>query len=128
MNVLEKILEEIEDHAIEFESFGMCDDYVSVGWAKEIIRSHMDDVADNNDGWIPVSEKLPEEKGWYQCTCSDKEIWNDDIVRDLYYYPEIKEFVDNIRYKANGLKDIEKYYWTKYVTAWQPLPEPMRKE
>lgn len=26
MNVLEKILEEIEDHAIEFESFGMCAD------------------------------------------------------------------------------------------------------
>lgn len=127
MNVLEKILEEIEDHAIEFESFGMCDDYVSVGWIKEIIRSHMDDVADNNDGWIPVEEKLPEGKGWYQCTCSNKEIWNDDIVRDLYYYPEIKEFVDNIRYEANGLKDIEKYYWTKYVTAWQPLPEPYKE-
>lgn len=145
MNVLEKILEEIEDHAIEFESFGMCDDYVSVGWAKEIIRSHMDDVpkcgecsrrkwyqigyedGKKNDGWIPVEDKLPEEKGWYQCTCSDKEIWNDDIVRDLYYYPEIKEFVDNIRYEANGLKDIEKYYWTKYVTAWQPLPEPYKE-
>ena len=137
--------EEIEDHAIEFESFGMCDDYVSVGWAKEIIRSHMDDVpkcgecsrrkwyqigyedGKKNDGWIPVEDKLPEEKGWYQCTCSDKEIWNDDIVRDLYYYPEIKEFVDNIRYEANGLKDIEKYYWTKYVTAWQPLPEPYKE-
>ena len=145
MNVLEKILEEIEDHAIEFESFGMCDDYVSVGWAKEIIRSHMDDVpkcgecsrrkwyqigyedGKKNNGWIPVEDKLPEEKGWYQCTCSDKEIWNDDIVRDLYYYPEIKEFVDNIRYEANGLKDIEKYYWTKYVTAWQPLPEPYKE-
>lgn len=145
MNVLEKILEEIEDHAIEFKSFGMCDDYVSVGWAKEIIRSHMDDVpkcgecsrrkwyqigyedGKKNDGWIPVEDKLPEEKGWYQCTCSDKEIWNDDIVRDLYYYPEIKEFVDNIRYEANGLKDIEKYYWTKYVTAWQPLPEPYKE-
>lgn len=138
-------MEEIEDHAIEFESFGMCDDYVSVGWAKEIIRSHMDDVpkcgecsrrkwyqigyedGKKNDGWIPVEDKLPEEKGWYQCTCSDKEIWNDDIVRDLYYYPEIKEFVDNIRYEANGLKDIEKYYWTKYVTAWQPLPEPYKE-
>ena len=145
MNVLEKILEEIEDHAIEFESFGMCDDYVSVGWAKEIIRSHMDDVpkcgecsrrkwyqigyedGKKNNGWIPVEDKLPEEKGWYQCTCSDKEIWNDDIVRDLYYYPEIKEFVDNIRYEANGLKDIEKYNWTKYVTAWQPLPEPYKE-
>ena len=145
MNVLEKILEEIEEHTIEFESFGMCDDYVSVGWAKDIIRSHMGDVpkcrecsrrkfymqgyedGKKNDGWIPVEDKLPEEKGWYQCTCSDKEIWNDDIVRDLYYYPEIKEFVDNIRYEANGLKDIEKYYWTKYVTAWQPLPEPYKE-
>lgn len=84
-------------------------------------------VASDNDGWIPVEDKLPEEKGWYQCTCSDKEIWNDDIVRNLYYYPEIKEFVDNIRYEANGLKDIEKYYWTKYVTAWQPFPEPYKK-
>lgn len=37
MNALEKILEEIDSHAIEFESFGMCDDYVSVGWIKEII-------------------------------------------------------------------------------------------
>lgn len=46
MNVLEKILKEIEDHAIEFESFGMCDDYVSVGWVKEIIRSHMGEVSD----------------------------------------------------------------------------------
>lgn len=78
-NVLEKILEEIEDHAIEFKSFGMCDDYVSVGWAKDIIRSHMGDVpkcrecsrrkfymqgyedGKKNDGWIPVSEKLPED-------------------------------------------------------------------
>lgn len=112
---------------------------------RDIIRKHMDnnnlhekcsrrkwyqigyEDGKKNDGWIPVEDKLPEEKGWYQCTCSDKEIWNDDIVRDLYYYPEIKEFVDNIRYEANGLKDIEKYYWTKYVTAWQPLPEPYKE-
>lgn len=75
------------------------------------------------DNWIPVEERLPKEEGWYQCTCSDNDIWNEDIVRDLYYYPETKEFVDNIRYENNGLKNIEKYYWTKYVTAWQPLPK-----
>ncbi|EPD63370.1 hypothetical protein HMPREF1216_01694 [Coprococcus sp. HPP0048] len=92
-----------------------------------IIRSHINGVPDMDNGWIPVSEKLPEEKGWYQCTCSDKEIWNDDIVIDLYYYPEIKEFVDNIRYETNGLKNIEKYFWTKYVTAWCPLPEPYKE-
>ena len=162
MNVLEKILEEIErtrksiiDMSDEEPELVDAEDWFDEGVdqgkliayevAKEIIRSHMDDVpkcgecsrrkwyqigyedGKKNDGWIPVEDKLPEEKGWYQCTCSDKEIWNDDIVRDLYYYPEIKEFVDNIRYEANGLKDIEKYYWTKYVTAWQPLPEPYKE-
>ena len=112
--------------------------------ATEFIRSHMDDVpkcgecsrrkfymqgyedGKKNDGWIPVEERLPEEKGWYQCTCFDKEIWNDDIVRDLYYYPGIKEFVDNIRYETNGLKNIEKFFWTKYVTAWQQQPKPYK--
>ena len=50
MNTLEKILEEVEDCAIEFELFGMCDEYVSVGWVKEIIRLHMDDIPDTNVG------------------------------------------------------------------------------
>lgn len=153
-NVLEKILEEIKEAFDENiddieDSAGIhhfaIDSFTAWYIARKIIRSHMDDVpkcgecsrrkwyqigyedGKKNDGWIPVEDKLPEEKGWYQCTCSDKEIWNDDIVRDLYYYPEIKEFVDNIRYEANGLKDIEKYYWTKYVTAWQPLPEPYKE-
>lgn len=53
MQVLEKILEEIDAHAIEFETFGISDDYISVGWVKEIIRNHM------NDGWISVEKDLP---------------------------------------------------------------------
>ena len=144
MNVLEKILEEIEEHGnIQFSSYTK--PLIAVEDVLKSIRSHMDEVPNcgkcsrrkwyqkgiedgkKNHDWIPVEEKLPEEKGWYQCTCSDKEIWNNDIVRDLYYYPEIKEFVDNIRYEANGLKGIEKYYWTKYVTAWQFQPKPYKK-
>lgn len=144
MNVLEKILEEFEERGnIQFSSYTK--PLIAVEDVLEIIRSHMDEVPNcgkcsrrkwyqkgiedgkKDNDWIPVEEKLPEGKGWYQCTCSNKEIWNDDIVRDLYYYPEIKEFVDNIRYEANGLKDIEKYYWTKYVTAWQPRPKSYKK-
>ena len=41
MQELEKILEEIDAHAIEFEIFGTSDDYISVGWAKDIICKHM---------------------------------------------------------------------------------------
>lgn len=78
------------------------------------------------DRWIPVTDHLPKEKGWYQCSCYDPEVWSDGLVRDLYFRPETKEFVDHIRYFCNGMKDIEKYYWTKYVVAWQPLPDRYR--
>ena len=131
MNVLEKILGEISiiktryesgNHDFIFKKSALC----TIVEVESIIRSHMDEV--KNDGWIPVEERLPNEKGWYQCTCSDNDIWNKDIVRDLYYYPETKEFVDNIRYENNGLKNIEKYYWTKYVTAWQSLPKPYKPD
>ena len=90
MNVLEKILEEIEDHAIEFESFGMCDDYVSIRWIKEIIRSHMDEVqkcgecsrrkwyqkgyedSKKDNDWIPYSvQNMPKKEDVYLVTCDE---------------------------------------------------------
>ncbi len=151
MNVLEKILEEIEDHAIEFKSFGMCDDYVSVGWAKDIIRSHMGDVpkcrecsrrkfymqgyedGKKNDGWIPVSEKLPEDDDmrFYMCIvenheedlpmfCQYDSEYGFGFWHDIYDSTSLG-FVDTV-FKTNDELGYEK------VVAWQPLPEPMRKE
>ena len=49
MRELEKILEEIDAHAIEFETFGISDDYISVEWVKEIIRKHMNEKVTTND-------------------------------------------------------------------------------
>lgn len=60
MNILEKILEEIDEEQNGYEADHAWNYSKGLEYAKEIIRSHMDDVADNNDGWIPVSEKLPE--------------------------------------------------------------------
>lgn len=64
MNVLEKILEEIREVEKEYVvghnvMFALC----ATGMAAEIsgiIRSHMDEVPDNDSGWVPVSERLPE--------------------------------------------------------------------
>lgn len=115
MKVLEKILEEIENHAIEFESFGMCDDYVSVGWVKEIIRKHMDDATDTNDGWILVEDGLPE------------------VPKELEdaHCPEFNATIKGAE-KATTLK----YSWdgawfddngnVYNVIAWRPLPEPYK--
>ncbi len=149
-NVLEKILEEIEDHAIEFKSFGMCDDYVSVGWAKDIIRSHMGDVpkcrecsrrkfymqgyedGKKNDGWIPVSEKLPEDDDmrFYMCIvenheedlpmfCQYDSEYGFGFWHDIYDSTSLG-FVDTV-FKTNDELGYEK------VVAWQPLPEPYKK-
>lgn len=79
----------------------------------------------SEDGWISVAESWPVEKGWYSCSCYNEDIWSGNgIVRDLYWHPKLQEFVDNIRYSEHGHKDISKYFWTKHVVAWQPLPKP----
>ena len=58
MQELEKILEEIDTATDEYGMVDYINDepVISKNQAKEIIRKHM------NDGWIPVDERLPEEK------------------------------------------------------------------
>ena len=56
--------------------------------------------------WIPVSEKLPEQEGWYLISLGDKTYGGADV--DMY---------------CKG--------WVKYgthVLAWMPLPEPYKAE
>lgn len=81
--------------------------------------------------WIPVSEQLPEKYGWYLCTLKD------DRVNELYYSNGI--WLDNAKKHLFDLYDIrsrftgeivepeqESVYWTDWVTAWMPKPEPYR--
>lgn len=105
MRELEKILEEIDAHAIEFETFGISDDYISVEWVKEIIRKHM------NDGWIPSKKHLPEAP-----EMEDE-------------YPEFNVMIEGaktpttLQYSHDGLW-FDDYGNVYNVIAWQPLPEP----
>ena len=134
MQVLEKILKEIDAHAIEFETFGISDDYISVGWVKEIIRNHM------NDGWIPVERELPpnakhkgsfcpkvrvmtkfgETYGWYN---PDRESWYvlAWFMTDRYLDSEI-DFDRGDKPKIVRLPD-EVNDKTHILIAWRPLPE-----
>ena len=118
MNVLEKILEEIEAHAIEFESFRMCDDYVSVGWVKEIIRHNMNHNGDDTemDGWISVEERLPK-----RFTVVLASFDNGDVETLWQCWGEDEE---ELKYFELG--DEERDGGIKKVIAWQPLPEPYK--
>ena len=132
--VFEKIITAFEEK-IEYDNFDYFEEEPFIKMPFEEVEQTIIKVAEeygkdtnvpSNDSWIPTSEGLPKDRGWYQCTCGDEELWSKPIVRDLFYYPSIKLFVDNIRYSEHGCEDIKKYDWTKYVTAWQPLPEPYK--
>ena len=120
MQELEKILEEIDAHAIEFEIFGTSDDYISVGWVKDIIRKHM------NDGWIPVKRGLPEDDVNVLITYAD-------IDDDQYVGIDITNY--GYAYLGGNKLDFKEwrspfeYFGSNYkVVAWRPLPEPYRLE
>lgn len=112
MNVLEKILEEIENEAMTNKEIGrkQCE---GMARAMNIIRSHMDDGKDTNvsvnDGWIPVSERLPED-GTYLCTLDGELCGIDEPF--------------------TGMCGIENGKWDEEgcVIAWQPLPAPYKGE
>lgn len=133
MNILEKILEEIEERIKIIKNIPVNEDddfldgeecyedgrtqgrFEELLWCRDIICSHKDEM--NNDGWIPVEERLPEEK-------------INPITKDFYVY--------SVTFESGGVRDIRYYpfgmgHWWKateimdeYVKAWMPIPEPYR--
>lgn len=106
MNVLEKILEEIEQYRKDNNLYAG----KQVVEIERIIRSHMDEEED--DGWISVKKRLPEGK---EVIAQNKD---GEMLIGYVYYSEEMEW-----YECES----ESMYLTN-VIAWQPLPEPMRKE
>lgn len=162
MNVLEKILEEIKEATFQEDApiyVGdiEADGYVRESVVKDIIRSHMSEIKDcnncsrrkwyqkgyedgksanvkSNDGWIPVSERLPEEhdsifkklKGTDKWHTGMFEKESDDVSATI-------EFEDGTRkttlsYTFDGEWNLENCPVKKKVIAWQPLPAPYKGE
>lgn len=121
MQELEKILEEIDAHAIEFETFGVSDDYISVGWVKEIIRKHM------NDGWILVEERMPEEYGEYLVTIVPQAgyLWAKRIIAN---FSDLMGIVKKPIFYTGEVGKIDFEDITDMVIAWRPIPEPYQPE
>lgn len=131
MNVLEKILEEIVEKfktadAEKCDCEELCDveDWYDSGYidgqlsahekCMDINRSHMGDGkgtnVPSNDGWIPVEEKLPEEKTEVLCC------FENGTVQSLWQ-----------NWKNDGLGDyFDDDLMPTKIIAWRPLPEPYR--
>jgi hypothetical protein len=128
MNVLEKILKEIEERVnfreclVKYEKRrGTITDACRNKGAleeldiiAEIIRSHMDD--EEHDGWIPVEEDLPE---------------GGEKVLVWYEYFRYGEY--NRMFQTHGIGWQYDGHWSGDVSgtkarciAWRPLPEPYK--
>lgn len=112
-NVIEKILEEIEEATFQEDApiyLGdmEVDGYVRESRVKEIIRSHMADVPDADNDWIPCSERLPED-GTYLCTLDGELVGEQEPF--------------------TGMCGIKNGKWDEEgcVIAWKPRPEPYKQ-
>lgn len=81
----------------------------------EMIEQLQDDLEqdEKENGWIPVSERLPDASGTYQVTCMDGRIYRSTYAK---FQSKLK------RWELTGARS----YWK--VTAWQPLPEPYKED
>ena len=97
---------------------------------KEMIEIVQEVAEEYNGGWIPCSERLPEESGYYLVTYHDWSDGNflpkydDTYVRRLHY--QISEHFVGWNYPKN-VDDRAENDCHKEVIAWQPLPEPFKE-
>lgn len=127
MNVLEKILKEIEERGnIQFSSYTK--PLIAVEDVLEIIRSHMDEIPNcegcsrrkwyqkgfedgkKDNDWIPVEEKLPEKEVIAQ------NVYNEMMIGYVYYSEEMEWY---------GCESDDVYL--SNVVAWRPLLETYKK-
>lgn len=142
MNVLEKILEEIEEKfktadAEKFDCEELCDveDWYDSGYidgqlsayekCMDIIRSHMGDGKDtnvpSNEGWIPVEERLPENSANSIYDMQLVTLKDGEVCLGVYRNKDGEWWTR----KQEG----ETHYKNKHeVIAWQPLPEPYKED
>lgn len=117
MNVLEKILEEIKEvekkfvvgHEVLF-ALGATGIATEI---EEIICSHMND--EDNNGWIPVEDGLPEDREEVEVTIEEKA---DEDGGKRYY--TVRSWLQDGRWI------IRQNPYEPRVIAWQPLPEPYK--
>ena len=137
MNVLEKILEEIEKEQNSYEADHAWNYSKGLEYAKEIIRSHMNHNGDTEmAGWIPCSKRLPEEHYSTFAIYKDTHLWSKSMFEKVSDPANITyELEDGTRktgtsYTLDGKWKIEKEnrIVKRKVVAWQPLPNPYKGE
>ena len=114
------------ESVVQDEVWDALDELSTNKFAKKIVQEVAEEY---KGGWIPCSERLPEESGYYLVTYHDWSDGNflpkydDTYVRRLHY--QISEHFVGWNYPKN-VDDRAENDCHKEVIAWQPLPEPYK--
>ena len=111
--VMKLLSEYAEKHTLSAEcgsEYIMQDNQAQVD-ALELVSDIFDSMEEQNKGWIPVEERLPE-NGVRVLTCDNRK--NMHVMRHYNFY----------KYPFNIGPEHEQYYMPK---AWMPLPEPYKE-
>ena len=111
--VFEKIIEEIKEKSYEIQLDGaIVAATKKVAEVPDIVNIVNTISEEYNNGWIPCSERLPEDKQ----TCL--------VTARIYFTPDHVDEIDN--YIGVGIDTYSKQFgWLGTETiAWQPLPAP----
>ena len=121
MQELEIVREKIQNHYRVVRTDEDLEWNRAIDLCTNIINAHLSHENDpeierssrDNDGWIPVEQRLPEKDGFYIATIDGEIIGEDD------------PFVGLAEFDRGDWYDNEDY---TRVIAWRPLPEPYRPE
>lgn len=132
--ILERLDEEKNKDRSGVYSAIQCDALkFAYGSAKEIVQEV---AGEYNNGWIPCSEGLPEEHDSIFAKFKGTDKWNDmmiEKVSDTVNVTVIDKYSNTVTTHAhtadgNWHCDLLGLSNTYRIIAWQPLPEPYKKE
>lgn len=114
---LEQMKKDLENHTIYKEGLP--------GSALDIVNTLLADLEqdEKENGWIPVSERLPEKDGRYLVT------FKNGIKVCMVGYGSCKRTV--LGYPiGHGWYSLEEaqYYAEDSIIAWRPIPNPMKED
>lgn len=94
--------------------------YLSKNNISKIVELLLADLEqdEKENGWIPVSERLPEESDYYMACIHDE-------ILNKYYCRSEWLSINNNYYGELVWIDLKSY---EKVVAWMPLPNPMKED
>lgn len=116
-------------YSIKYKTVG--EDYYNIGYSSyeldyviEWLNTYFEfcgeaKVVSDNNGWIPVSERLPEESDYYMACIYNDEADDYDFRKTWFAHADDYDMDES---EWRELYDFER------VIAWQPLPEPYKEE